>query len=157
MVPRFSIRSSLDMPMPLSWIVSVFASLSVVIEMAISGASATSLPAMSAACQREREPTCRWHAQHARARGADGASAVLFAQPMSWGALYFARGWRRFLLQAATLREVPKAKLPKVAVALRHRGPVPMLRLWLLPRRHSPKDAWSLRLLQSLRLWIRWS
>ena len=59
-------------------------------------------------------PMCGWQAQHARTKGRNATSAVLFGQPMSWGALYFANGWRRFLRHAASLRAKPVTELPRV-------------------------------------------
>lgn len=57
------------------------------------------------------QPACQWQASHARARG--GASAVLFGQPCSWGAVYFAAPWRRFLRVAKALTALPA--LPSVS------------------------------------------
>ena len=59
-------------------------------------------------------PACLWQGRHARTQGSTAASAVLFGQPMSWGALYFANAWRRFLKHAAAMRTVPPLKLPAV-------------------------------------------
>ena len=56
--------------------------------------------------------TCPWQARHARSRQPDAASALLFGQPCSWGALYLAGPWRRFLREADALRRMDKANLP---------------------------------------------
>jgi hypothetical protein len=76
----------------------------------------------------QRKPSCPWQSLHARARapsrgggdddaetaGVRPASAVFFAQPVSWGGLYFAEPWRQFLAQAHALRRVPRKEQPVV-------------------------------------------
>ena len=69
----------------------------------------------------ERVPACSWQGSHARARGARASSdmaptsAIRFGQPCSWGALYFAAGWRHFLRDSAgPLRGLDVHALPKV-------------------------------------------
>ena len=57
---------------------------------------------------------CVWQDLHARSRSPHAASAVLFGQPCSWGALFFARSWRGFLQQAVTLRALGSDRLPHV-------------------------------------------
>lgn len=64
---------------------------------------------------RKSEPSCSWQALHARSRRPPGesaapapASAVYFSQPVSWGGLYFAGPWRKFLMQAHSLRLQPR-------------------------------------------------
>lgn len=64
-------------------------------------------------------PSCSWQATHARARvpsssPVGAASAVLFAQPVSWGALYFPHAWRSFLGNAYSLRRMARSELPLV-------------------------------------------
>lgn len=59
-------------------------------------------------------PACEWMSQHGRSKSPNASSAVFYAQPCSWGALYFASGWRRFLRRAAGLRQVEPKALPTV-------------------------------------------
>jgi hypothetical protein len=58
MVPRFSTRSSLVMPTPLSWIVSVFASGSQLMRIAISLPSSAGPSDVSEACLRLELDVC---------------------------------------------------------------------------------------------------
>ena len=61
---------------------------------------------------------CGWQALHARSQPAEARQpALLFAQPCSWGALFFASAWRGFLRQAATLRRLDRAQLPHLPCA----------------------------------------
>ena len=58
---------------------------------------------------------CGWQARHARSHPVGARlPAVRWAQPCSWGALYFAGAWRLFLAQAASLRMLDKALLPQL-------------------------------------------
>ena len=59
------------------------------------------------------EPSCSWQSRSYR-RGAahDTASAVLFGQPCSWGAVLLPDHWRAFLERADTLRRA--ARLPQL-------------------------------------------
>jgi hypothetical protein len=67
-----------------------------------------------------RRPACAWQAAHARASSPSSSSAVLFGQPCSWGALYFAAGWRKFLADADRLRSLEPAALPPIPCASDH-------------------------------------
>ena len=57
---------------------------------------------------------CAWQALHARSKSEDASSALLFAQPCSWGALYLASAWRAFLRQADALRQLDARQLPSL-------------------------------------------
>ena len=65
-------------------------------------------------------PSCAWQGAHARATSdasaavGGPASAVLFGQPCSWGALFFARAWRHFLRHAGPLRRLQPRGLPLI-------------------------------------------
>lgn len=56
--------------------------------------------------------TCPWQSAHARSRVPRSASAVAFAQPCSWGALYLPGAWRDFVRQADSLRRL--ASVPSI-------------------------------------------
>jgi len=63
------------------------------------------------------EPSCEWQSRYYRRSAAhDTASAVLFGQPCSWGAVLLPDHWRAFLERAHTLRraaQVPELPCPK--------------------------------------------
>ena len=63
------------------------------------------------------EPSCGWQSRYYRSSAAQHtASAVLFGQPCSWGAVLLPNHWRAFLDRAHTLRraaQVPELPCPK--------------------------------------------
>ena len=59
-------------------------------------------------------PSCGWQGLHAKSKRTGSASAVLFGQPCSWGALYFPWHWASFRQFAARLRHLPSKDLPRI-------------------------------------------